>query len=102
MIQGCTPKNYNDDEDRDERDLAACVHALKHKQGLVHFRLGGHVIRTETIIALLHYLKTHPTGSGSYSTYLCLSLAFVELSQRKSCLSQSRYPFMFRWAHWKT
>jgi hypothetical protein len=32
MVQGYTPKNCNDEEDRDERELTACVHALKHSR----------------------------------------------------------------------
>jgi hypothetical protein len=61
IVKGYSLKNYNDDKDRDERELAACVHALKHNQGLVQFSFGGHVIRTDTLIAILHSLKTHPT-----------------------------------------
>jgi hypothetical protein len=38
-------KNYNGDEDRDN-ELAACVCALQHNQGLVEFTLCGHVVRS--------------------------------------------------------
>jgi hypothetical protein len=61
IVKVYTLTKYDDDEDRHEREGAACAHALKHNQGLVQFSFGRHVVATDTLIDILHSLKTHPT-----------------------------------------
>jgi hypothetical protein len=98
----------------EDRELDACVYALKHNQnlnGLDYFSFGNHALLPDELIILLQSLKTHPTllkldlyGSTVFVARVdafSLMMAIVDMLQVNTVIQEIELGFLWEEEDWR-